>query len=254
MIVILSPAKTLDFETNNNFLDYTIPKFLDHSEELIKELKKISLDDISTLMNLSPSLSLLNFNRYHTWDKTLNLSNSRQSILCFKGGVYVGLNVENFSNIDLEYSQNYLRIISGLHGVLAPFDLIKPYRLEMGTKLKTNNGKNLYDFWGDKITNSLNDTIKKNNSRYLINLASNEYSKSIKLKNIKAKIIDVKFLDKKKDKYKIISFFSKKARGSMASFIMKNKVKSVSVLKTFSGLGYEFYPSESNEQSLVFIR
>ena len=254
MIAILSPAKTLDFTTNYTFSKYTIPEFLDESYLLVKELKKIKLKDLSNLMNLSPSLSELNFKRYQSWDVTFNLSNSRQSILCFKGGVYVGLDVESFSDDDLSYSQDYLRILSGLHGVLKPFDIIKPYRLEMGTKLHNKKGKNLYEFWGDKITHSLNDSLKKNGSDFLLNLASNEYFSSIISKKLNVNIIDVKFLDKKNDAYKTISFFTKKARGSMASFLIKNKIKDPDSLKDFSGLGYAFDNSRSNETSLVFIR
>ena len=205
-------------------------------------------------MSLSSSLSDLNFKRYQNWTSDFNLDNARQAILSFKGGVYQGLDVGTFSSDDLLYSQKYLRILSGLHGVLKPLDLIQPYRLEMGTKLNNKRGKNLYEFWDEKITDSLNHCITKNNAEYLLNLSSNEYFLSIQTKRINKRIIEVKFLDKKNDIYKIISFFAKKARGSMASFVVKNKVKTIDQLKNFSGLGYSFDESQSSSQSLVFIR
>ena len=254
MITILSPAKTLDFTTKYNFDNYSVPEFLSESECLITELKKLDVQGISNLMTLSHKLSELNFNRYNSWDINFNESNARQSILCFKGCVYVGLDVDSYSDDDLLYAQDSLRILSGLHGLLRPLDLIKPYRLEMGTKLCTKKGKNLYEFWGDLITASLNKSFKKINSNYLLNLASNEYFSSIKTKKISASIIDVKFLDKKNDKYKTISFFAKKARGNMASYVIKNRINHPDKLKNFNGLGYAFDSSRSNEDSFVFIR
>ena len=254
MIAILSPAKTLDFETTNSFKEFTIPSFIEDSKELISQLKKIRVNELSTLMGLSHSLSELNVKRYQNWSSDFNLSNSRQAIFCFKGGVYQGLDVNTFSDDDLFYSQKYLRIISGLHGILKPFDLIRPYRLEMGTKLTNKRGKNLYEFWDEKITDYLNNILASNNANYLLNLASNEYFKSVKSKQICKKIIDVKFFDKKNDVYKIISFFAKKARGSMAAYVIKNKVKDLDQLKNFSGLGYSYDETQSNLQSLVFTR
>ncbi len=254
MIAILSPAKTLDFETTNSFKEFTVPSFIEDSKELVSQLKKIQVNKLSTLMGLSHSLSELNVKRYQNWSPNFNLSNSRQAIFCFKGGVYKGLDVGTFSDDDLFYSQKYLRIISGLHGILKPFDLIRPYRLEMGTKLTNNRGKNLYEFWDEKITEYLNNSLASNNAKYLLNLASNEYFKSVKSKKICKKIIDVKFFDKKNDVYKIISFFAKKARGSMAAYVIKNKVKDLDQLKNFSGLGYSYDETQSNQQSLVFTR
>ncbi|MAQ31702.1 MAG: hypothetical protein CMD26_03095 [Flavobacteriales bacterium] len=253
MLAILSPAKTLDF-SKNKYLDHTIPEFMPESQELINELKMNSVEDLSTLMKLSTSLSTLNVERYNNWNNNFDLSNSKQSILCFKGGVYVGLDVESFSGEELLYSQDYLRILSGLHGILKPLDLIQPYRLEMGTKLKTKKGKNLYEFWGDKITSSLNNTLLSSNSSVLVNLASNEYFSSLNYDKINADILDIKFLDKKNGSYKIVSFFAKKARGSMASFILKNRVKDINYLKEFKGLGYSFDQSRSEKKSLVFTR
>lgn len=254
MIIILSPAKTLDFEKKYNCSDYTVPSFLNESEYLISELKNKSETALSKLMGISSKLSALNSSRYKSWSVDFNKSNSRQSIFCFKGGVYVGLDVDSFSKKNLLYSQNYLKIISGLHGVLNPFDLIQPYRLEMGTKLKTKQGSNLYEFWGSKITNYLNKNLESTNSKFLLNLASNEYSSSVNFKRINASILNIKFLDKKNEKYKLISFFAKKARGAMASFVIKNEIKNINQLKEFTGLGYSFDSSQSTNDLLTFIR
>ena len=254
MIAILSPAKTLDFDRDYQLNEYTIPDFMPESECLIEELKAYKPKELSNLMSISPSLSDLNFQRYQAWDTHFDLSNSKQSILCFKGGVYVGLNVDSFSKSDLTYAQNYLRILSGLHGVLRPFDLIKPYRLEMGTKLKNKSGKNLYDFWGDKITNSINNNLQESSSEFLLNLASNEYFSCLNSEKISRSIVDVKFLDEKNGVYKIISFFAKKARGAMAAFLIKNKIKKINDLKDFTDLGYTFNKERSDKNTLVFIR
>ena len=189
MIAILSPAKTLDFETKYQFSDFTIPSFIEDSKELIDQLKNYSVDELSNLMSLSSSLSDLNFKRYQNWTSNFNLDNARQAILCFKGGVYQGLDVGTFSSDDLLYSQKCLRILSGLHGVLKPLDLIQPYRLEMGTKLNNKRGKNLYEFWDEKITDSLNNCLTKNNAAYLLNLSSNEYFLSIQTKRINKRIL-----------------------------------------------------------------
>jgi len=254
MITILSPAKTLDFTTDHNCSHYSIPHFMSDSKYLVNELKEYDSESLSNLMSLSASLSNLNFQRYQDWKTNFDSSNARQSILCFKGGVYVGLNVESFLENDLLYAQNHLRILSGLHGILKPLDLIMPYRLEMGTKLKNKHGKNLYEFWGDKLTNFLNQSLEESGSKFLLNLASNEYFYSLSSKKILSNIIDVKFLDQKNGIYKTISFFAKKARGAMAAFVIKNQIKNVNNLKDFSDLGYVFSQDKSEENTLVFTR
>jgi len=254
MIAILSPAKTLNFDKDHQLNEHTIPNFISESQCLIDELKGYSTKELSNLMNLSPSLSDLNFKRYQDWDMNFDLSNAKQSIFCFKGGVYVGLNVDSFSQTDLTYAQDYLRILSGLHGVLRPFDLIQPYRLEMGTKLENKNGRNLYEFWGDKITNLINKNLQESSSEFLLNLASNEYFSCLNPTKISSSVIDVKFLDQKNGVYKIISFFAKKARGAMAAFLIKNKIKKVHDLKDFSDLGYVFSRDKSDHTTLVFTR
>ena len=254
MLIILSPAKTLDFETVYNLTQYTIPECLEDSVLLIKELKQKNNKDLSNLMKLSPSLSELNYHRFKNWNTNFDLSNARQSILCFKGGVYIGLDVESWHETDLLYSQNNLRILSGLHGVLKPLDLIKPYRLEMGTKLHNVRGRDLYAFWGERITNLLNSSLSNIKSNYLLNLASNEYYASVQPSKLNANIINVKFLDKKNDAYKVISFYAKKARGAMANFVIKNKINHPDKLKSFDGLGYLFSKSRSSDKTLVFTR
>ena len=254
MITILSPAKTLDFTTDYNCSHYSIPHFMSDSKYLINELKEYDSESLSNLMSLSASLSNLNFQRYQEWNTNFDLSNARQSILCFKGGVYVGLNVESFLENDLLYAQNHLRILSGLHGILKPLDLIRPYRLEMGTKLKNKNGKNLYEFWGNKLTDFLNQSLEESESQFLLNLASNEYFQSLNSAKISSNIIDVKFLDQKNGIYKTISFFAKKARGAMAAFVIKNQIQKLSDLKDFSDLGYVFNQDKSVEKTLVFTR
>ena len=254
MIAILSPAKTLDFTTKYSLVKYTHPEFLKDTELLIHELKKMNSIELASLMNISSQLSELNFKRYLDWSFKVDLSNARQSILCFKGGVYKGLDVDSFSSEDLSYSQTSIRILSGLYGLLKPFDLIQPYRLEMGTKLPTLRGNNLYDFWDTKISTVLNKCLDKYDAKFILNLASNEYFSVIKTKKINRKIIDVKFLDKKNDDYKIISFFAKKARGAMAAFVVKNKIKLLNDLKDFTSLGYSFNKERSSDDTLVFLR
>ncbi len=254
MIAILSPAKTLDFDTPCIIKNYTRPNLIDDSQILINELKKLNSDNLSKLMKISSKLGSLNYERYKNWTKEFTLNNSKQSIFCFRGGVYKGLDVDSLSDKDLMYSQDSIRILSGLHGILRPFDLIMPYRLEMGTKLKNSRGKNLYDFWGDSVTNLLNKSLEENNSDFLLNLASNEYFSVLNPKKIKTTLINVKFLDKKKNDYKIISFFAKKARGTMAAFLIKNKVKDIDKLKDFSGMGYSYEPKRSSSDTLTFIR
>jgi len=251
-LIILSPAKRLNFEKKINIKKATNPVFINESQDLIKQLMSLNKRDISSLMNLSPSLTELNFKRYNNWDINHNLKNSNPAISCFEGDVYKELKVDEFSVEDLQYLQNHVRILSGLYGILRPFDLIQAYRLEMGTKLKSKKGDNLYQFWGDKINKSLKkDLINKS---FLINLSSNEYYKSIIYKKIKTEIITPIFLDDKKGHYKVISFFAKRARGSMANYIIKNRVKTISQLKKFNGLGYTYNTAKSNGSNLVFCR
>jgi len=251
-LIILSPAKRLDFEKKINIKKETQPIFINESQDLINTLKSLQKSDISSLMNLSQDLTDLNFNRYKDWDINHTLKNSNPAVNCFQGDVYKELKVDEFSQNDLKYLQNHVRILSGLYGILKPFDLMQPYRLEMGTKLKSTKGDNLYQFWGDKINRSLQHDLK--GKSHLINLSSNEYYKSIICKKINKEIISPIFLDQKKGKYKVVSFFAKRARGAMTNYIIKNQVEDIDVLKKFNGLGYKFNFNKSTDTDLVFCR
>jgi len=253
MKYILSPAKTLDFNTDYGNHDATDPLFIEQSTELIKELRSYSTQDIGKLMSLSEKLAQLNFDRYQTWSPDHNLSSEcRQCILSFKGDVYQGLDVASWNKNDFKAAQKSLRILSGLYGMLRPLDLMHPYRLEMGTKLQTKHGKNLYQFWGSQITEKLNEELTSKD--IIVNLASNEYFNAIDTSQLKAPIVTPIFKDCKKGNYKIISFYAKKARGLMASWAIKQRIKSHSELKDFSEQGYYFDAKSSTEDQLVFLR
>ena len=251
-LIILSPAKRLDIKKKINIKKETKPIFINESQELINNLQSLQKSDISSLMNLSQDLTDLNFNRYKGWDINHTLKNSSHAISCFQGDVYKELKVDDFSHDDLQYLQNHVRILSGLYGLLKPLDLIQPYRLEMGTKLKSAKGDNLYQFWGDKINMSIQNELKKRSC--LINLSSNEYYKAVMHKKINKDIISPIFLDQKKGKYKVVSFFAKRARGAMTNYIIKNQVEDIDVLKKFNGLGYKFNFNKSTNTDLVFCR
>ncbi len=254
MIILLSPAKTLDYESPNINIGHSVPSLLSKSKILIKDLKSKKTNEIANLMKISDKLASLNSDRYKSWKGLKNETvNSKQAIFVFKGDVYQGLDINSFKKKDLEYSQNHLRLLSGLYGLLKPLDVIEPYRLEMGTKLKTDKGKNLYEFWGQEICNEIVKDLKSIKSNTIINLASNEYFDSVK--NIKeiTNVVSPVFKDFSKGKYKIISFYAKKARGLMAAWILKNKIKE-DKLNNFNSDGYYFSPEESSENSPVFLR
>ena len=255
MIALIAPAKRLDYDSDLSVEDFSIAEHLKESKELIKELQKKSPEDLSSLMGLSENLSVLNFERNMNWQVPKKPSNEvRQAIFAFKGDVYVGLDSETLSKSDIKYAQKNLAILSGLYGLLKPLDLMYPYRLEMGTKMKNENGKNLYEFWGNKITTSINALAKKNNSKGIINLASVEYFTSVKTENLDLPVYSPVFKDFKNGKYKIISFFAKKARGSMARFIIQNKIKNPADLNKFNLDGYKYSKKDSSEYSPVFLR
>jgi len=254
MIVTLSPAKTLDFDSKCLTSNYSSPEFVSDSKILINRLKKISQDDLCSLMSISEKLAKLNYDRYRSWSLPFDVNNSRQALLAFKGDVYTGFNLESWKASDFNFAQNRLRILSGLYGILKPLDLIQAYRLEMGTALDNKRGKNLYDFWGKKLTNSINACIKETKSKALVNLASNEYANAIELKSINAEVITPTFKDHKNGKYKFISFYAKKARGMMADFIIQNKVREPSKLLSFNCGGYYYCPEQSSPNLPVFLR
>ena len=255
MIALIAPAKRLDYDSDLSVEDFSIAEHLKESKKLIKELQKKSPEDLSSLMGLSENLSVLNFERNMNWQVPKKPSNEvRQAIFAFKGDVYVGLDSETLSKSDIKYAQKNLAILSGLYGFLKPLDLMYPYRLEMGTKMKNENGKNLYEFWGNKITTSINALAKENNSKGIINLASVEYFTSVKTENLDLPVYSPVFKDFKNGKYKIISFFAKKARGSMARFVIQNKIKNPADLNKFNLDGYKYSKKDSSEYSPVFLR
>jgi cytoplasmic iron level regulating protein YaaA (DUF328/UPF0246 family) len=234
--------------------DFTNHDFMENSLKLIKILQKLSPDKISKLMDLSQKLAELNYQRYQDFSSPFNKENARQAIFAFKGDVYDGIGIESFSKADIKYSQKHLRIISGLYGLLRPLDLIQPYRLEMGTKLANKNGKDLYKFWGNNITEKLNGLLKENNKNILVNLASGEYFKAVNQKKINGSIITPIFKEKKGSGYKIVMLFAKRARGMMASYIIKNRIENIEDIKLFNNDGYQFNSTLSTENELIFTR
>lgn len=254
MIILLSPAKTLDFKSSSCCKTCTEPEFLSFSKDLISGLSKISSADLSKLMGISPKLSELNRKRYQDWKAEHNTDNSKQAILAFKGDVYEGMKAWDYTKEDFIYAQKNLRMLSGLYGLLRPLDLIQPHRLEMGTVYANPAGKDLYAFWGDRLCKTINRELKASGSKFLINLASQEYFKSTQPKNLEGQIISPVFKDEKNGKFKIISFYAKKARGMMASHLIKNRIDSMDGLRKFNDSGYEFEPSESTELQPVFLR
>jgi len=254
MLVIISPAKTMDYTTKVVTNIHSLPDFMDDSIELVRELQHLSPPDISSLMSISDKLGILNFGRYLEWTPAFTLDNAKQSILAFKGDVYTGLDADSLSAEELKWSQKHLRILSGLYGLLRPLDLMQPYRLEMGTKFSTNRGSNLYEFWGNKITEGLNQVLEIEKSQVLINLASNEYFKAIKIKSLDARVVTPVFKDWKNGNYKIISFFAKKARGMMSRFIIQNQIHDSERIKLFNSGGYSFDGKISTESEWIFTR
>ena len=254
MLMVVSPAKSLDFETPAQTRKSTEPRFLADSKKLVSDLQKLRPEEFSELMNISEALGELNFARYANWQLPFDLNNAKQAIFAFKGDVYIGLEAEQFSGHDLNYAQKHLRILSGLYGILRPLDLMQPYRLEMGSRFRNKNGKSLYDVWGDKLTDSLNTELAEQKSKVLVNLASKEYFGSLKTDKLDAKVISPVFKDYSNGKYKILSFFAKKARGSMAAYIIKNRIDSPTRLKEFDVDGYRYSEEDSTPSTPVFLR
>ena len=254
MLVVISPAKSLDFETAPVTDTYSLPGFIDQSATLIDRMRELSSPDIEQLMGISAKLADLNFGRYLNWSPEFTPENAKQAVLAFKGDVYQGLEAETFSQQEFDYAQDHLRILSGLYGVLRPLDLVQPYRLEMGIKLSNANGKNLYEFWGDQLTEALNQQLDSVNSDVLVNLASNEYFKSIKRKKLNATVVTPAFRDWKNGQYKMISFFAKKARGLMSAWIIRNQINDSADLVNFNMAGYRYDPDRSTPSDPVFLR
>ncbi len=254
MIIVLSPAKTLDYSVDPKS-NHTVPQFLSQSSKLIKNLKEKEPKDIASLMGLSDKLATLNFDRYQSWKaaKTVS-SDSKPSMLVFKGDVYQGLEAETFNTKQIKFAQKHLRILSGLYGILRPMDFIKPYRLEMGTKLETSEGKNLYEFWGNSVQDNVINDLTSHKSDLLINLASKEYFSVLGKIPEYVNVVSPAFKDFKNGKHKIISFYAKRARGLMARWIIENNIKDFEKLSKFNSDGYYFSKSESSASEPVFLR
>ena len=254
MKIIISPAKKINNNQEKENIRFSKCSFLNEATELIEILKEFTPAGLSELMNISHNLSVLNADRYVNWSLPFNTKNSKQAILSFSGDVYQGMNIGDFDNNDLDFSQKHLRILSGLYGILKPLDLIQPYRLEMGTKLKTEKGKNLYHFWRNLLTAYMKKEIQENKDNYLVNLASDEYSKAIDINELRVPCVTPVFKDFKNGKLKVISFFAKKARGKMCRFIIKNKLTSINELQEFNCDGYLFDKNLSTDSEFIYTR
>jgi cytoplasmic iron level regulating protein YaaA (DUF328/UPF0246 family) len=254
MLVVVSPAKNLDYQTPAVTQEFTQPELLKHSKELITRCRKLSPAKISSLMKISDKLAGLNADRYASWAMPFDQNNAKQAVLAFNGDVYTGLDAASFTKDDFAFAQQHMRILSGLYGLLKPLDLMQAYRLEMGTKLDTKKGTNLYQFWGDIITQKLNDALQEQGDKILVNLASNEYFKSVKPSKLDGQIITPVFKDCKNGQYKVISFFAKKARGMMARYILQNRLSEARQLEEFDLAGYRFNNAMSKTNEPVFIR
>ena len=254
MLSVISPAKNLDFDSSIPSVRATQPLLLDEAEALACKLKGLSPQEISALMKISDKLGVLNYDRFQAWKRPFTKDTARPAIFSFNGDVYQGLAASSLDNEDLKFAQQHLHILSGLYGVLRPLDLMQAYRLEMGTKFENPKGSNLYDFWGSTVTQVLNKQINKISAKQLLNLASNEYFKSIKTKELNVPVIEPIFKDWKNGQYKIISFFAKKARGLMSNYIIKNRIVKAEDLKAFKADGYQFSTELSTDSKWVFTR
>ncbi|WP_257111178.1 peroxide stress protein YaaA [Pseudomonas ficuserectae] len=254
MLMVISPAKTLDFETPPTTGRFTQPQYLDHSQGLITQLRELTPAQISELMHLSDKLAGLNAARFGSWTPAFTLDNAKQALLAFKGDVYTGLQAESLSDAQLDYAQDHLRMLSGLYGLLRPLDLMQPYRLEMGTRLANARGKDLYAFWGTQISEWLNEALAAQGDDLLLNLASTEYFSAVKRSALNARIIDTEFKDFKNGQYKIISFYAKKARGMMSRFVIEERINSPEALQAFDVQGYRYNREQSTPDKLVFLR
>lgn len=254
MLALISPAKKLDFETPPRFDTHTQPVMLDEAEKLVARARKLSRPELAQTMKLSDQLTELNYQRYKAFSTPFDLSNAKQAALVFNGDTYVGLDAKNLSEEDLVFAQDHLRILSGLYGLLRPLDLIQPYRLEMGAKFQPPRRKDLYDFWGDSLTSEINAIIKANNHACVVNLASNEYFKSIKPDNLTAPLITPVFKEVRDNQARVIGIFAKQARGMMARHIIVNRLKDPEQLKTFASGGYVFRDDLTEGSNWVFTR
>ncbi|MDN4501706.1 peroxide stress protein YaaA [Alteromonadaceae bacterium BrNp21-10] len=254
MLIVVSPAKNLDYQTPAVTNQYSQPELLAQSQQLIDVCRTLSAQEVASMMKISDKLAALNVARFGSWQTPFTTDNAKQAVLAFNGDVYGGLNAAEFSQDDFDFAQQHMRILSGLYGLLKPLDLMQPYRLEMGKKVITDKGTSLYQFWGDTITEKLNAALQQQQDDILVNLASNEYFKSVKTQKLAGDIITPIFKDEKNGQFKVISFFAKKARGMMARYIIQNRLTEVEQLKAFDTDGYYFEPSQSTDAELVFHR
>lgn len=254
MLIVLSPAKSLDFESKPMTRRHTQPRLAEQAGELIEVMATKSPEEIARLMSVSPDLADLNWQRFQDWSPEPDIKSARQAILAFKGDTYMGFNVARFGARDLTAAQRRVRILSGLHGVLRPLDLIQPYRLEMGTRLETARGKNLYEYWGDTITASLSEDLEAMKPRTLVNLASVEYFKSVHPDMLDARIVTPRFEDYNGGEYRVVSFFAKRARGALASWLVMNRVKTLRGMQDFVDLGYRYDADRSTRNQPIFVR
>ncbi len=259
MLILISPAKTVDFETPARISRCSQPEFVSDTQVLVKQLQRLSAPELASLMKISDKLGKLNASRYQTWQPKSDRINAKQALLAFQGDVYQGMNVDRFEAEDFDFAQEHLRILSGLYGVLRPLDLIQPYRLEMGTKLAHSKLQDLsvntlYEFWQNKLAQGINRQLEKLESKTIVNLASNEYFQAVKPKLLTGNIITPVFKDWKNDQYKIISFYAKKARGMMAAYIIKHRLENIEAIQDFSEAGYSYSAEMSQDHNLVFLR
>lgn len=254
MLIVISPAKTLDMQPSERRLPVTQPAFLPDSQQLIDILRQHTAVQLRELMDISDDLATLNVERNRAWRTPFTIKNAKPALLAFRGDVYEGLDVDSMSDADIEFAQRHLRILSGLYGVLRPLDLMQAYRLEMGTRLVNPRGANLYQFWGERVTQQVNAALVQAQAAVLLNLASNEYFKVLKPKQVSARIITPQFLDLKNGQYKMISFYAKRARGLLSSWVIRQRVNDPERIKAFAGEGYRFDAARSQGDDWVFVR
>jgi cytoplasmic iron level regulating protein YaaA (DUF328/UPF0246 family) len=254
MLMVISPAKDLDFQSPAPVTNHTLPDLIKDASELAEVCRKLTPADLSSLMHISDKLAGLNVARFASWHFPFDVEQAKQALFAFNGDVYQGLQAQTFSSTQVDYAQSHLRILSGLYGVLRPLDLMLAYRLEMGTTLANPRGTNLYQFWGERVTNALDLQLQQLNAPFLLNLASQEYFKVVKPALLSKPVVDVQFKDQKNGQYKVISFFAKKARGMMARYVIEQQINSIEGLQAFAVDGYQFAPEQSKEHSLVFTR
>jgi uncharacterized protein len=254
MLAVISPAKKLNLDPVDIGLNPTQPRLLDDAAILAQQAKQLSATDLESLMGISPKLASLNFERFQSFTLPFTTENAKPAALTFNGDTYVGLNAPTLTSADLAYAQAHLGILSGLYGLLLPLDLMQPYRLEMGTSFKNPRGANLYRFWGDTVTDELNELTAGHADRTLVNLASNEYFKAVKPKKLGGPLVTPVFKEEKDGKSRVISFMAKRARGMMARYLIEERIETPAELKRFSAGGYRFQASESDESRYVFSR